>query len=179
MENIRKFSEKLNNLFSGNSKNKIYMILFAMGIIGILLIFFSELLPDANNKNYEHQTEILIDYSREQELERKLEKAISQIDGAGKTSVMLTFGSSPKYYYAVETTKNIENDLMESEEKYVVIENNNKEEPIVIKVEEACIRGAVVICEGGNSAIIKEKITETVCAVLGIKVNQVSVAKMA
>ena len=92
---------------------------------------------------------------------------------------MLTFDSSPKYYYAVETTKSVDIDSMKNEEKYVITENDDKEEPIVIKVEEAKIRGAAVICEGGNSAIIREKITETVCAVLGIKVNQVSVAKMA
>ena len=92
---------------------------------------------------------------------------------------MLTLDSSPKYYYAMETSKSIETDSAESEEKYVITENDGREDPIIIRVGEADIRGVAVICEGGKSATVKEKITETVCAVLGIKVNQVSVAKMA
>ncbi len=178
MDSIKIIPEKLNDFLSKSSKNKIYAILFIIGIIGILLIFISEL-PVKNEKNIDVLKKNTIDYTREKELEDKLGRIVSRIDGAGKTTVMLTIDSSPKYYYAKETSKSIETDSAESEEKYVITENDGEEDPIIIRVEEADIRGVAVICEGGSSAIVKEKITETVCAVLGIKVNQVSVAKMA
>ena len=51
MDNIKKISERLNDFFSKDNKNKIYIVLFVMGIIGILLIFLSELPIKTENDN--------------------------------------------------------------------------------------------------------------------------------
>ena len=53
------------------------------------------------------------------------------------------------------------------------------EKPIVIRTDEAKIRGVLVICEGGKNPLVREKIIEAVCALFNIPSNKVSVAEMA
>ena len=59
------------------------------------------------------------------------------------------------------------------------MEGAEGEEPIVLKTDEAKIRGVLVVCEGGDDPFVCEKILEAICALLDVPSNKVSVAKMA
>ncbi|MBR5872423.1 MAG: stage III sporulation protein AG, partial [Oscillospiraceae bacterium] len=65
------------------------------------------------------------------------------------------------------------------EDEIVIIEDDDGEKPIVIRTDEAKIRGVLVICEGGKNPLVREKIIEAVCALFNIPSNKVSVAEMA
>ena len=174
------FLKNLNKkLFEDNKNKKLIWIVLA-GCIGILMISVSELTA---NDNFEY-TEIKDQYAflaEEQTLmlETKLEEKISEISGAGKTSVMITADSSKEYFYAENHSENSEETEKSIEREFVVIEGENGDEPIVLKIKESKIRGVLVICEGGDNPVIKEKIIEAVCALLDVSSNSVSVAKMA
>ena len=143
------------------------------------MIFLSELFPE-NISEKEEQEFTSYDVTKKEEvLEKRLSEAISQINGAGKTKVMLTFDSSEEFLFAGNSEEEKDVTKTETKSEFVIIEGKNGEEPLLIKTNEAKIRGVLVICEGGDNPLIKETIIEAVCALLNISSNKVSVAKMA
>lgn len=176
MNEIKTIFKKYKDVFSG-IKNKKNLIIVLFGSIGIFLILISEVLP-------EKETEKMLVISdslsgSEFELEKRLEEAIFQIDGAGKTDVTITFNSSKEYFYAKNSSENNRDYESEKETEFVILEGREGEEPIVLKTNEAKVRGVLVVCEGGDNPFVCEKILESVCALLDIPSNKVSVAKMA
>ena len=176
MEFLKNLNKKL---FEDNKNKKLIWIVLA-GCIGILMISVSELTANDNSEYTERKDQYAF-LAEEQTLmlETKLEEKISEISGAGKTSVMITADSSKEYFYAENHSENSEETEKSIEREFVVIEGENGDEPIVLKIKESKIRGVLVICEGGNNPVIKEKIIEAVCALLDVSSNSVSVAKMA
>jgi len=184
MDVIKNISVKAKNFFDNGDKNKISKIILALGVLGIVLIFLSEIIPESENKELnEAKSNIYLSYDREEQLEKRLEEMISKIHGAGKVSVMLTLDSSKEFFYASEiTNESRETDTEKSngtEKNFVIVDGENGEEPLIIKVDEAKIRGVLIVCEGGDNSVVVEKIIDAVCAVLGISSNRVSVSKMA
>lgn len=179
MEILNNLETKIKKIFGEGRKKNIPWI-FLMGCIGIILIFISDIIPKENNIRKEAEIPLEYEnYDYEKELEKRLEEEISKIKGAGKTSVMLTADSSKEYSYAENSSKEKDEKQEVKENEIVIIEGKNGEEPLVIKTKEARIRGVLVICEGGDNAMLREKIIEAVCALLDIPSNKVSIAKMA
>ncbi len=179
MEILNNLESKLKKMFGESQKKTVTLILF-IGCIGILLIFISEIIP-GKEQNIEKST-VSGMYEKEDlenELENRLENEISKIKGAGKTSVMLTVDSSREYSYAKNSSEEKDEAQISEEEEIVIIEGKNGEEPIIFKINEAKIRGVLIVCEGGDNALVREKLIEAACALLDIPSNKVSVAKMA
>ncbi len=179
MEEIKNLNSKLKEFFS-KIKNKKAFLTVVMGISGIVLIFLSEIIPSNDNeytKTYDNQS---TDIS-EQEIiiENRLEDAVSKIYGAGKTDITITYDSSKEIFYAENFSENRNSSETEKKSELVIIDGANGEEPVVIKTDEAKIRGVLVVCEGGENPLVREKIIEAICALLDISSNKVSVAKMA
>lgn len=177
------FLKNLNKKIFAEKQNRKLLWIVLAGFIGILLISLSELAAEPLNSNYtESEVAGGTDYfpqDHEALLESRLEEEISKISGAGKTSVMLTVDSSKEYFYAENHYEDIAETEKSSEREFVVIEGKNGDEPVVLKIKESKIRGVLVVCEGGDNSLVKEKIIEAVCALLDISSNRVSVARMA
>ncbi len=182
MEMLKKIG---NSIKSKSFKDKeITKLLLWVGIIGICLIFLSEFIPKSSSEKTGNAVSATkFSQEKEQKLEKRLERMISKIDGAGKTKVMLTLDTSEQYYYLTESisrsSQNAEEFENESEEEIARIDDGNGEKPILQKIDESKIRGVLVVCQGGNNAKIKESILNAVCAVLNLSSEQVSIAKMA
>ena len=179
MEEIKILNKKTKDFISG-LKNKKAVFAVVLGVLGIFLIFLSEIIPE-KDKNIENTENAFSgNFSEcETELEKRLEEAVSKINGAGKTDITITIDSSKEFFYAKNSSENTGDFESESESEFVIIEGKNGEEPLVLKTSEAKIRGVLVICEGGENPLVREKILEAVCALLDIPSNKVSVAKMA
>lgn len=179
MEIIKKLDSGIKSFF-GEKQIKKQGIIIILGIIGILLIFLSEFFSknetDITEKNNVFSIEISENAA---ELENRLGEAVSKIKGAGKTEVLITFQSSDEYFYAKNSYEDIDENEKSSKNEYVIVEGKNGDEPVFLKKSEAKIRGVLVICEGGKSPLVCEKIIEAVCALLDIPSNKVSVAEMA
>ena len=179
MEEIKKLNIKAKELFSG-IKNKKSAFAVSLGVLGMILILLSEIVSD--NRTIGEKTESVVANNFlecETELEKRLEEAVSQINGAGKTDITITFDSSKEFFYAKNSSENKNDSETESKLEFVIIEGENGEEPIVLKTSEAKIRGVLIVCEGGENPLVREKIIEGICALLDITSNKVSVAKMA
>lgn len=133
--------------------------------IVLLLIMGRDTTPnDSVNDFPKAETEYAV------QLERQLEAVISQIDGAGKTKVMVTVESTVSYEYATDDSY--------SESKYeseIVIIGSDK--ALIKRIDNPEVAGVLVICDGGDSAVIKEKILKAVATVLDISSNKVYITK--
>ena len=176
MSEIKSFVSKFKDMFSV-IKNKKNVLIVSLGFIGIFLIFISEIVPEREKEIIKTPSDLPSGF--ELELEKRLEEAVSQISGAGKTDITITLDSSKEYFYAKNSSENIDDSETEKESELVILEGAEGEEPIVLKTDEAKIRGVLVVCEGGNDPLVCEKILEAICALLDIPSNKVSVAKMA
>ena len=125
-------------------------------------------------------------------LENKLEKLIENIDGAGKVEVMITVKSSSTKEILTEDSVS-EKELNESDsnggsresyevskdEKVVLNEEGNSvKSPFVVSETNPKVEGVAVIVQGGDSPIVKKKITGIIKALFGIEINKIAVGKM-
>ncbi|MDE7105413.1 MAG: hypothetical protein K2O36_05985, partial [Ruminococcus sp.] len=116
------------------------------------------------------------DYCRE--TEQKLEEFLKKIDGAGDVEVYLTIKSSERYVYAAEEKKVKSENKTEEEEKYVIIGGGSEREPLIETVEAPEVTGAVIVCTGGDSPVVEERIYKAVSSALGISTSKIYVTKM-
>lgn len=166
-------NEKLEGLAEKIKSDRKLLIIVVLGIVGILLLTLSELMPKSEEKAKE--LESIPDLSEyEENTERRLAELISSIDGAGRTKVMITLNSGDENVYATED-KGGEKTY---ERNYVVVKQNGDENGMLLRVEEPEIRGVAIVCEGADSAAVKQEIINTVTAVLGVGTNRVNIAKM-
>ena len=143
-----KSAEKAKKLFENEKVRKIIVI---SGIIGIALIFISSYV-DFGSFTDSSKNEFSVD-SYSQQIENDLSSAISKIEGAGKTKVMLTMENSKELVYIDGTTTKT-------------------------KEIQPLIRGVLVLCEGGDDPTVVERITQAVTKTLGISSAKVCIAKL-
>lgn len=177
MEKLKSFYK---DFFDLKNSKKAAVIIAVLGILGIILILFADFPSAKSTKEENTSNEEYAADENVEELEKKLSEIISKIDGAGKTYVMITLETSKEYIFAKssenEASEN-ESDRKNSEKTNIaVIDSENGEKALVARVDEAKIRGVFIVCEGGNNSVLKEKIIEAVCALLGVPANRVSIA---
>lgn len=162
-------------------KDKKIALMLIIGLIGILLIAVSELIPKKENvEEVKSETEFV--YKYETGVEERLCGIISKIDGAGRVEVMVTLKSSEENRYAFNTSSQSKNDdgLTESksENEYVIVDGASGDECVLVKTDLPQVQGVIVVCEGGEDNKIKNDITNAVSALLNINKNNISVLKM-
>lgn len=167
--------EKIKLIFSSFNADKRLIILVVMGITGVLLLTLSEILPEKKAEESEdNNIKVNLTEEYEENLEKRLEELLSSISGAGKVNVMITLEGSDESVYATEQKQGEKS----SEEKYVIVDNSKEETGLLLKVSEPAIRGVGIVCEGSDSAKVRQEIINTVSAVLNISSNRISIAKM-
>lgn len=168
----RKISEIINRI---KTDKKLFIIVLA-GIVGVVLLVLSELLPEENKDEPEpEKLSVASDtHNYEAELENRLTELIESINGAGKTKVMLTVDCGDENVYATEN----KTDNGKNETEYVLVETDGNNSGMLLKVWMPEIRGVAIVCQGADSAKVREEITGVVTAVLGISTNRVNIAKM-
>jgi stage III sporulation protein AG len=140
---------RLKNLLDNDKIRKIIII---AGIVGISLIFLSSYIDIGSDTDFGNDEEFSVTtYSTE--IESDLQAVISKIEGAGETSVLLTMENSVEYVYLEDSTTKT-------------------------KEIEPHIRGVLVVCEGGDDAVVIERITEAVTKALDISTAKVCITKL-
>ncbi len=126
-----------------------------------------------------------------QMLEEKMALLLSQIEGVGKTQVMITMQYSEEKIVETETSMQnqettetdsaggtrVVNSVDESTNTVYESSDNNSI-PYVIKIQVPKVQGVMVVAEGAGSGEIDLKITQVVQALLGIDVHKIAIAKM-
>ena len=175
-------------IFASDKKIKWVVLI---GFIGILLILFSEFFPQ---KTKIPQDAVSVSSDNEtfcKQTEEKLYQLVSSIQGVGEAQVWVTLESGVEYVYLQEevrntdTTKDYDEEGVKtlrekdnSEQKYILVNKNGEEQPLIQKQLEPTVQGVVIVCEGAGSAQVNEQVVNAVTCALGISSNRVYVAQL-
>ncbi len=175
------------NFFDEKTKKKMQNLLILLGICIVALIVISviENKPEvADEENNKVAVDESIQYEKEN-LEKQLQAILSQINGAGELDVMITFDSSeeiqPAYNTNTTTEKTEEKDT-EGGERTITTSSENKtiitsstSEPIVLKTNEAVIKGVIVVAQGADVPEVKSTLYSAVQTALQVEGHQVEI----
>ena len=162
-----KETKRLNAVFENK---KAFNIIFIIGILLILLIFFSDVIfPDNDEKSVQTvmQNSTSTIEQMEKKLEEKLLNVLKKVEGIGETSIMVTLESAEEYVFVDEAKqKNSQNDAYsdgtmsasqnssEYENSYIMVEGvSGRKEALVKTIIQPKVRGVIVHCENGGSHI--------------------------
>lgn len=169
---------RIKKIFSSASNfkyKKQAVIIF--GLIGVVLILLSELVPStADGKS---KTNTSTDYeSYVSSLESRTQNIISSIDGVGKCRVMITLEQTDESVFAKNTDESSQNGNFSKKSEYVLYENANNDEPILVKQYFPKVYGVVIVCQGGDDTAVRERVISSVSALYDIPYSKISVSKL-
>lgn len=139
-----------------------------IGLLAMLLILLSELLPSGKTPSAEPAGQTVTEYQTQ--LETRLEKLISQMAGAGKTTVMITLENGEETLYALDT----QSGQMQQQQTHVLLEDGTA---LAETIYQPQVRGVAVLCEGGADVGVAARITELVSALLDLPSNRICVER--
>ena len=141
-----------------------------IGIAAMVLLLLAELLPQPEKSTAaESQTAQATAAAQYQDqLEQRLEKLISQLYGAGHTTVMVTLETGEETVYAVDT----QTGELQQQETHVLLQDGSALAETTYLPQ---IRGVAVLCEGGGDVRVASRITELLRSLLDLPSNRICV----
>lgn len=154
-------------------------IVFALGLIGIVLIGLSGYLgvddTTVKAEDYALQSKRYVE-----ETEQRIQKILTMTSGVGKVTVMITIDNGTEYVYAKDEKQSGSTQQLSMESKYILIDGSTgKRQPLVLTQLEPKIKGVVVVCDGGNDPVVRQRVNDIVTTSLGISSLQVCILKLA
>ncbi|MBR1422392.1 MAG: stage III sporulation protein AG [Ruminococcus sp.] len=164
------------------SKEQRYKLVIFIGLLGIALIFISDIISDTDKDvssdiGTVQSSEDPDEYSAD--IENRLEKVLATVSGVGQCDVMVTVSSTTEYIYAENVTGSTDNNGEDNEQSYkkeiVFIEQNGEKEALVRKTVRPQISGVMIVCEGGGDVKVKERVIRAVSTLLGVSSDKICV----
>ena len=207
------FGNKLKNIIKqeenpeGNNKKKIENLVFFIVVL-IITIVVINVIWNGNKKTNNQETNIvnkklaesqdtpsgtseLQSNNIQNELESKLEKILSKIQGVGEVQVCINYQESAEvvamYNENSKTSSTEETDTsggtrkieeIDTQKDIIYKENNGEKTPITKKVIQPKIEGAIITAKGANNAETKTNIIQAVEAVTGLATHKIQVFEM-
>lgn len=174
----------MQNLIDKIRQDKKLTIVLLIGFVGVLMLVFvrsdSEIKTSAEKSETATTAITYSTYDIEKIFEKKLTEIISQVNGAGKTSAVVSVASSGEYVYAKNTKKENDKDSTSEDSEIVIYESQNgADEGLVISIKSPDVIGVAIVCEGGESSVVKAEITKLVTSLFGIGADRVYVGNKA
>lgn len=151
-------------------------LLLCVGVAGLLLIALSEWFPlkmkteSAQSAPATDSTANQQDYA--QQLEQRLEEVIAQMDGVGRVEVMVTLRQGQEAIYATDQETSSQG---ETSVHHVLVSDDG----LIETFQMPQVLGVAVVCEGGDTAAVQNRISSLVESLTGVGANHITVAKMA
>lgn len=149
------------------------LLVFA-GALGLFLLIAGGVKTTAPEKREPPGESRQSQYTKD--LERKLTRVVSKIEGAGNAEVVLTLETGEENIYAQD--ERTDRDGQSGETRHILMNAQNGQQPLVRVTWEPEIRGIAVICEGADNPKVAGRIMETVSVLAGVSTNRISIAKM-
>lgn len=149
-------------------------------LVGVLLLT-SGMQPASNTQEQAaEQSDHVFDL---QAFQQSVADSLSQIDGAGRVTVLLSLETGEESVYAADVSKSSQTTDNNSNESYesttsILSDGSYGEAPILIKSKYPTFRGAVILCEGADDDAVRLQIVHAVSALCGISSDCISVSKL-
>lgn len=193
-----KLTDKLKEIIDKDDSKKFLKNLIIMVFIGIALVIVSnnltptkvvnsnekeELKTEELDKSFKMENNLIGDY--ESKIENELGEILSQIGGVGGVKIMVNLEDTAERIPAFNTTTINENtnendsgggarEVMREDLKQEVVTANG-DSMMIIKEVKPNVKGVIVVAEGAEDIVVKEKVYSAVKTVLGIPGNKVEV----
>lgn len=143
-------------------KYKYFALILLVGI-GLMLI------PGSKKEEAQVTTTQQV---QQNSIDKELEEILSNIKGAGRVRVMLTVASGEQVIYQTDTSS------ADRQDTVIISGENRVEDGLVQQIIAPTYRGAIILCQGADSANVCLAIKEAVSKVTGLDSSQISVLKM-
>ena len=143
----------------GILKNKYALILLAAGLVVLLW-------PSGSKTEDTTSGDLTVPAFSITQEEDRLETQLAKIKGTGRVSVLLS---------VVGTASR---ELADGEEGPLVVSENGKEKVIELYYVNPEYLGAVIVCDGADSADVRLKVTKAVAAFTGLGMDKITVIGM-
>lgn len=148
-------------------KYKLALLVLALGVL--LLAW-----PTGGEKPAPASEEARLSSFDPGEVERKLERVLGKIDGAGEVTVALTVSDGVQRRYAVDETRKGEE---EQTQTVIISTGSGTQEAVSVGERWPDFQGAVVVCQGGGDPEVRLLVTQAVCALTGLGADRVTVCR--
>jgi stage III sporulation protein AG len=154
---------------------KRYKVVLVVLFTGIILLLLPD--GDAESKNVINSSEYTTNFDLD-EIESRMEKILSNIEGVGNLSLMLTVNEDFENIFAANREyREGENNIEERLEIITVSKEGGNEEPVLERRKYPSFQGALVVCDGGDDPEVKLLITKAVAALTGLGTDRISVCR--
>jgi len=204
MDKIKKLMEYFKKLLKSEKNNKMGENLIILIIIGVIIIIAGSTLfgekdkpkndntgKSVDNKTVEDVKDVsVVGVNTERtEIEKNIEHILSQINGAGKVDVLVTYSSGREIVPYSDIKKNDElTDEKDSNggtrkidqssyESQIAYEDsgNGVQKPIILKELMPEVKGVVVVADGASDTLVKESLVNAVKVLLDIPIHKIQV----
>lgn len=112
------------------------------------------------------------------DLAQELSQILSQIEGVGSVKVMLTISAGETtVYHHDETITEGENSTVQRD-TVIITDSDRGQSALVEQINPPVYLGAIIVCQGADSAAVRLDIIEAVARVTGLGTDRISVLKM-
>ncbi len=154
--------DALKKKFRGFYKGKkSYVLIFILGA-AVLAVFFSSFQGSSAGEP---------DKNLNQGLEKKLEAALSRMQGVGEVSVVINYESSGEKIPAFSTDTSISEDGSNQKTEITSVSGG----ALILKERQPEIRGAVIVAKGAEDIGVRMSIISAATTLLGITADKVEV----
>ena len=110
-------------------------------------------------------------------LEKKLSRTLSMVEGAGEVTVTLTVKRGMEQVLASDRATSVSDRGSSVEEETVLVNTGSGQETVLLTQKYPTFQGALVVCQGGDSAEIRLLLTQAVSALTGLGADRITVCK--
>ena len=207
------FRDKLKNILGkeetqGNDKKKIENLVFFVIILIITIVIINVIWNGNKQQNKQETTNSTskqladamtktdaLTGNREvqttNELEKKLENILANIQGVGEVKVCIHYSESSEVIAMYNENSKVSNteetdtsggirkiQETDSQKDIIYQEENGEKKPITQKVVQPKIEGAIITAKGANNANTKTNIIQAVEAITGLATHKIQVFEM-
>jgi stage III sporulation protein AG len=151
-------------------KNKYAFFVVLIGMV-LMLWPFDGFEADTASSNDTVETM----HANGEDVEKRLERILSQINGAGNVSVLLMEAKGEEIIYQ---TNSYSTDETNKSDTVTVTDSNRNQNGLIKQVFPAQYAGVIVVCEGADDPQVRLLLTDAVSKVTGLGANKISVLKM-
>lgn len=150
-------------------KKSIYFIIGIL-IAGVMLLM---------GNNSEIKTISKAENTSAVNINKELEKILSEVEGAGRVKVLINYNQSGEKILAYDMESNIneKESGKENNSKSEVVYDGNKM-PVILKEYMPKVEGVIIVAQGGNTENVKKQLIAGTVALLGIDEHKIEVLKM-
>ena len=109
----------------------------------------------------------------------KLSALLSKVDGAGKVEVMLTVAHGEETIFQTDNKfSQTEQSSTTQQDTVTVTDASRNQSGLIRQINPPAYLGAVILCQGADSASVRLSIVDAVSKATGLGADQISVLKM-